>query len=621
MLKKGNKKKQMKNDEMFIIKAKAKHGNKFDYSKMVYVNSITPITIICPMHGEFTQRPSAHLLYDCPSCSGVKKKTTEEFIQEAKNLYGDKYTYGKSVYKGNKQLLTITCVKHGDFEQRPNGHLRGQGCPKCYLEKLPYINRLTQEDFLNRAIEIHGNFYNYDKVVYDGIDRKVIITCPIHGDFEQTPNTHIGIKKTKCPKCSASKRGLMSRTSKEDFLIKANAAHRDKYGYDKLPDELRMSAKYPIYCKKCGVYFDQLLVGHVGGEHSKAKGHKACYEVTYKSEPRDEEYYRERIVNIHKDRYIYGPIVGTGKNRKIHVWCKEHGLFIQSLTNHLKGYGCFKCSRETAIEKTRYAYDEYVAKARSIHGDKFDYSLVKFKTVNDDIDIICPVHGNITQRANGHLKYGCAKCHSDSKIIPKDVFIQRANEVHDNKYDYSEMEYNKTSEKIKIICKEHGPFKQHGGEHLRGSGCPICRSSRGELKIAKMLQKLDIPFIKEFSFTDSTFRYDFKLVNENILIEFDGEQHFRPVKLWGDEEQFKKQLFIDVEKNILAKLNNCLLIRIPYYRFDTLHTYLLDKIDKHFKYYYNNKFYQRIRVYFSLYDKQLFLSYLYLLFYKMQMSS
>lgn len=121
----------------FIEKAKNRHDDKYDYSKVEYINSTTKVCIICKEHGEFWQTPSKHLLgQGCPKCSGIKKAkgrtlTTNDFIEKSSKIHNNKYVYDKTEYKGTYESLTITCPIHGDFTQRANDHLNGHGCPIC----------------------------------------------------------------------------------------------------------------------------------------------------------------------------------------------------------------------------------------------------------------------------------------------------------------------------------------------------------------------------------------------------------------------------------------------------------------------------------------------------------
>lgn len=172
--------------DTFVSRAKEKHGNRYDYSKVGYTNIHTKVCIICPEHGEFWQRPNEHMNgCGCPKCCG-KNKTTQEFIAEAKRIHGDKYGYSKVEYANATTKVCITCFTHGDFYQTPNAHLRGIGCPMC-AHNAP----VNTEEFIKRARVVHGKKYDYSKTTYTRAKNKVIITCPLHGDFEQEAFSHL----------------------------------------------------------------------------------------------------------------------------------------------------------------------------------------------------------------------------------------------------------------------------------------------------------------------------------------------------------------------------------------------------------------------------------------------
>ncbi len=124
--------------EGFIKKANEVHNGKYGYSKVEYVNNRTKVCIVCPTHGEFWQTPDKHILrgQGCPHCSGNAKRTTESFINDAKKVHGDRYDYSNVVYTGIHKPVCIVCPVHGEFYQAPNDHLRGQGCPHCKQSKI-----------------------------------------------------------------------------------------------------------------------------------------------------------------------------------------------------------------------------------------------------------------------------------------------------------------------------------------------------------------------------------------------------------------------------------------------------------------------------------------------------
>lgn len=185
--------------EEFISKAKDAHGGLYNYSLVNYQNSSTKIKIICSVHGEFEQTPNNHISQKqgCPICAGNKLMNKRGFVEKAKDVHGNIYDYSKVNYTGNKSKVIINCNKHGDFEQKPNQHLNGNGCPKC-----AGVGRTTK-DFINDASEKHDDKYDYSKTIYKRYDTPIKIICPIHGEFEQKPYIHL--MGSGCQKCSESK--------------------------------------------------------------------------------------------------------------------------------------------------------------------------------------------------------------------------------------------------------------------------------------------------------------------------------------------------------------------------------------------------------------------------------
>ena len=195
------------------------HGDRYDYSQVVYINSVTKVCIICRIHGEFWQVPSRHLMGDnCPYCYGRTKKTIEEFIAKACSVHGDRYDYSLSDYKGSLTKVCIICPIHGEFWMTPNAHLSGQGCPKC--NGTP---RKNVEQFIAEARLIHGDKYDYSKVDYKNNFTKVCIICPIHGEFWQEPRTHLS--GHGCPKCTDS----IGESKVMDWLNAHNVEYRTQY--------------------------------------------------------------------------------------------------------------------------------------------------------------------------------------------------------------------------------------------------------------------------------------------------------------------------------------------------------------------------------------------------------
>ena len=204
--------KQRSNTVDFICKARKVHGDQYDYSKVEYVKNDSKVTIICPIHGEFEQTPSGHLSgKGCMHCGtqqsveSVKSRMTlskDEFVHRAKEKHEGKYDYSKVEYVSNKTKVIIGCPKHGEFEQTPNKHLCGRGCPTCGRERTIKHNFLTLEDFTQKARIVHLDKYDYSNSEYAHTHNKIEIICPKHGAFFQTPHNHLS--GMGCPRCSTS---------------------------------------------------------------------------------------------------------------------------------------------------------------------------------------------------------------------------------------------------------------------------------------------------------------------------------------------------------------------------------------------------------------------------------
>ncbi len=187
-------------NQEFKERAEKKHGKRYDYSEVNYINAITKIDIICPEHGSFPQTPNSHLNGSgCPKCAG-KDKTTAELIVEFNKIHNNKYDYSLVIYSSAKEKVKIICPKHGLFPQTPDKHLRGQGCPKCKLDNLRSYFISNEEEFIEKANIKHNYKYDYSNVSYKNSLTKVEIICPEHGPFPQTPGDHLS--GYGCPRCT-----------------------------------------------------------------------------------------------------------------------------------------------------------------------------------------------------------------------------------------------------------------------------------------------------------------------------------------------------------------------------------------------------------------------------------
>jgi predicted nucleic-acid-binding Zn-ribbon protein len=242
-----------KKKDTFIIKATNRHQQQYSYAFFDYINAKTKGTITCPIHGNFDQRPDIHLAgHGCPTCSGKLKKNISDFIAQATTIHGGKYSYMGFIYEGALHKGVIYCQIHGDFEQCPNAHLAGKGCPKCASS---YHH--SQTVYITKANKIHHNRYQYSNVNYTSALQKIDITCLIHGDFSQRADAHL--RGSGCPKCVNNNQ---KKTTKQ-FIIDARKIHGNRYNYS-LFEYQNMRTKGIIICT-IHDQFTQLPTNHLAG--------------------------------------------------------------------------------------------------------------------------------------------------------------------------------------------------------------------------------------------------------------------------------------------------------------------------------------------------------------------
>jgi transposase-like protein len=225
-------------------------------------------------------------------------------------------------------------------------------------------------------------------------------------------------------------------------------------------------------------------------------------------------------------------------------------------------------------ELKKYTQEEFIDMCIKVHGDLYDYSLTVYKTIEDDIDIICPVHGKFSQKAIYHLRgHGCKHCSTDKLIKTKtdniDSFIIKAMNIHGDLYDYSLVDYKNSKTKVEIICKKHGSFFQNPQDHINSkTGCPKCKTSKGENTILKYLEDNKIKYIHQKTFEGCIYKnklsFDFYLPNFNVCIEYDGLQHFEVIEYFGGQDAYDLRILKDNIKTEYCRNNNIRLERIIY---------------------------------------------------------
>jgi hypothetical protein len=194
----------------FVARSREVHAYTYVYDFVDYKGALKPVTILCPLHGPFQQTPASHLAgKGCNECgnessAAMQTWTDEQFRSRAHSMHGERFDYSWVVYKHSQERVKILCRRHGiSFMITPNAHLTGYGgCRLCASEKLSASNLSSRDVFINAALKIHHERYGYELVEYLGCGKKVKITCPYHGTFEQTPSAHLA--GCGCKKCTVT---------------------------------------------------------------------------------------------------------------------------------------------------------------------------------------------------------------------------------------------------------------------------------------------------------------------------------------------------------------------------------------------------------------------------------
>ena len=267
--------------------------------------------------------------------------------------------------------------------------------------------------------------------------------------------------------------------------------------------------------------------------------------------------------NVHGDKYDYSKVEYINSTTPVCIVCKKHGEFWQKPSMHLSGNGCQKCKAEKTGNRCRRTIGEFIAEAKKIHSDRYDYSKVEYINNSTKVCIICKEHGEFWQTPHRHLAGdGCPICRVNRKLTTEE-FIVKAKNVHGDKYDYSKTKYINTRTKVEIICPKHGEFWQTPHNHICGDGCPVCRISHLENEMKTMLDENNIvyEYQKHFSWLGKQ-SLDFYIPSKSIAIECQGSQHFIPYEFFGGDKSLAETIKRDLKKKTLCKANG---IELLYY--------------------------------------------------------
>lgn len=240
------------NTENFIKKAQAIHGNLYSYENVFYEHAHSPVKISCAKHGVFEQNPKVHLLKaGCPQCKKERLQSQalstlsvrqKDFFEKAKEIHGESYDYSKVEYINREKKVLITCRKHGDFLQTPGNHVNNKrGCPECGLEKAIKAGKAnpacSKEMFIKKAVQIHGDKYDYSEVIYKNNKTHITIICQNHGKFIQRPDHHLSGKD--CERCMRENQESKKLPALDTFLSSYEVEKEKMFSECKLINMLR----------------------------------------------------------------------------------------------------------------------------------------------------------------------------------------------------------------------------------------------------------------------------------------------------------------------------------------------------------------------------------------------
>ena len=359
------------------------------------------------------------------------------------------------------------------------------------------MKKLTTSEFIDKANATHKGIYAYDKTIYTKSNVPVVITCSKHGDFTQQPNNHLF--GNGCPICRYDVIAIKKSKNTNQFIESSRKVHGDLYDYSE-SNYIRWNIDIEIICNLHGK-FKQQPNNHLNGSGCPICANNSRQEK-YENRKLTLADFIRRAKEKHHSKYGYEKTVYKNSQTPVIISCPIHGEFQQNPFRHLLGRGCRKCG--FIITESR-------------------------------------------------------------RVVSTEEFIEKAKKVHGELYDYSKFEYIQNTIKSVIICSNHGEFKQSGASHLSGAGCPQCKASRGEKQINKILKILNIEFLRQFKIQDCKNKYplpfDFAIIDKDkvlALIEYQGKQHYESIDYWGGKDKL-----LYVQNNDRIKMEYCVSHNIP----------------------------------------------------------
>ena len=372
---------RMPQDE-FINRSKKLYGDKFDYSKVQYINNNTNVIVTCSKHGDISVNPAKFLNgCGCTLCNKEKPnpniKPFSDVLKQFRETHGDKYEYDKTTFSNMSSKIRIICPEHGEFWQTPLKHLSGQGCPACGRKRIADGQRLSLEEFIDKANKKHNFKYDYHLIKNFNLQDKVEIICPEHGSFFQKGASHLN--GCGCPLCATAERNKNATKTTEEFINEAKKIHDgDNYDYSRV-HYVNRSTPVEIICPKHGSFMQnpsKHLIGH------------GCLKCAASGIHFNGQEYISRANEVHKGKYSYGEVNIKNVREKIKITCPIHGDFYQEAESHLQGHGCPKCSN--SVSEAEVEIFDFI---RSLLPNELVINRDRTVLNGKEIDILIPSYG------------------------------------------------------------------------------------------------------------------------------------------------------------------------------------------------------------------------------------
>lgn len=473
------------------------------------------------------------------------KKTKEQYIEEAKKLHSNHFDYSliKELPKRDTRV-NIICPSHGIFEQSFHKHLQGDSCKKCSHEKLGKERiEKAKNKFKNEANIIHSNKYDYSKSIYVSATDNIIIICKNHGEFEQTPNKHLG--GGGCKKCAIENTRIRMSIPWEIYKEQLRNIHDNKYNYSKViwngtDNEITVI---------CNVHGDFIIRAQ---DHKNGRGCQKCSkENKIQYNKHNTEIFITNATKKWGNTFDYSKVDYKDSNNKVIIICKKHGEIEIFPPNHI-AYGCGKCGNESNqrnIDLNEKCKREFIVKANTIHENIYDYSSTQYEDAVTKVNVTCKTHGIFSISPNNHLRgKGCPACGREYSSLARlksfDEYKPEFIKLYGDKYDYSSVEWDGGSKPITVICKKHGKFYILPYLHKIGKECQKCSNQHSGISMGWLLfmEKRYLTEIQharnlgEFVIPGTRYKADGYIESLNTIFEFHGDFWHGNPELYDENE-------------------------------------------------------------------------------------